>query len=63
MKDERIKSFNNSGICFIRLKDYIAAKEQFQESLKLDLMNIKANYFIGKCYFELKNNLDAKEKL
>ena len=62
MKDEQLRSLNNMGISLVKAGDYIGAKEHFQNALVVDERNIKSNYFIGRCYYELKNIIDAKQK-
>lgn len=55
--------------CSIKMEEWIESKKFIQLALAIEPMNnigtflntILANFILGRCYFECKNYLDAKE--
>jgi tetratricopeptide (TPR) repeat protein len=62
MKNEYVRALNNMAVCCIRLGEWVEAKANFDAVLVIDSSHVKANFLLGKCYFELHNYLDSKSK-
>ncbi|KAI6205756.1 hypothetical protein M3Y94_00828300 [Aphelenchoides besseyi] len=51
--------FTNRALCYMNLKKWHLATDDCRRALELDQRNVKANYFLGKIYFNKNEYEDA----